>query len=1068
MKIIDNKQGRTLCSEIKNRIEPDAIVSLSTGLFTVYALYSLREKLANIKEFNILILSNPITQLPEGLSITTESSIWGTDDEKELKQQLLLRQVAEECSKIVSHVGCIKKLSVPSALGFKLLFIRNISGSDCVVNSGIFDFSADNIGYSSSANSQCHIVQDEKEAIEQLRVFYNQTWVNKNQTIDITVDILNELQKGFKDYTPNGVYYYILHHLFHYSIVELAGDKIIKTKTGFKEKEVWNKLYKFQKDGVIGAIEKIEKFGGCIIADSVGLGKTFEALAVIKYYELRGDRVLVLCPKKLRENWTVYTQNDRRNIFINDRFGYKVLNHTDLTRTRGKSGDENLATFIWSNYDLVVIDESHNFRNNNPAKGEMTRYARMMNEVIKKGVKTKLLMLSATPVNNRMNDLKNQISFITEGNDLAYIDEGIDNITNVMKLAQKQFTDWTKSSDRHINTLFDKLDNRYFKLLDMLTIARSRKHIVKYYNSSDVGKFPTRLTPKNEKTDIDSQRLFPSLREINNAIRKMNLANFSPMSYLRDDKVAEYEAKYDYQLSSGSVFKQVDREASLIHLMRVNYLKRMESSINSFYLSIQALLEQVNNNLLKIENAAELTDVSVAIEDIDIEDDDNEALIGNKVKVLLQDINLVKWKQALEYDRDTLTKLLDSAATISAIRDEKLERLKQIIAEKITNPINNNNKKVIIFTAFADTATYLYREVSAWALSNYGLYSTLIKGTGTNKTNFPSASTKDMNELITHFSPLSKERHKTFPTAKGEIDILIATDCISEGQNLQDCDYLVNYDIHWNPVRIIQRFGRIDRLGSKNDKIQLVNFWPNMELNEYINLESRVKGKMVLLDISATGEENLIEMNENDEMTDLEYRRKQLEQIQNTVLDLEDIQGGITITDTNMNDFRMDILEYEKEHLAELKTTPKGIHTVVETTDEEILPGTVFCMRSSAQQKGKSLLAPYYLVYTGEDGSTILGYTQGKRCLDYLKKLCHGKMEVLTHLAQSMKKETKNYTNMSRYSSSFQSAIESVIGKSQEVGAASFFSSELISLNSEGATSQSDFEIVAFVVIKRG
>lgn len=1067
MKIIDNKQGRTLCNEINGRIESNAIVSLSTGFFTVYALYSLREKLIDAKKLNILILSNPTTKIPEGLSITTESWLWGTDDEKGLKSQLLLRRVSEECTKIIDKIGCIKQLITLGTFGFKLLFIKNPSECDCVANSGIADFSASNIGYSGVVNNQSHIVQDEQEAIEQLRTFYNQIWEHKTQSINITTDILKELQKGFKDYSPNDIYYFILHHLFHYSIVELVDDKIIKTKTGFKDRDVWNKLYKFQKDGVIGAIEKIEKFGGCIIADSVGLGKTFEALAVIKYYELRGDRVLVLCPKKLRENWTVYTQNDKRNIFLNDRFGYKVLNHTDLTRTKGKSGDENLATFIWSNYDLVVIDESHNFRNNNPAKGEMTRYARMMNEVIKKGVKTKLLMLSATPVNNRMNDLKNQISFITEGDDLAYVDHGIDNITNVMKLAQKQFTDWTKSTERDINILFDKLDNRYFKLLDMLTIARSRKHIVKYYNSSDVGKFPVRLTPINEKTDIDSQRLFPSLREINNAIRKMNLANFSPMSYLREDKVAEYEAKYDYQLSSGSVFKQVDREVSLIHLMRVNYLKRMESSINSFHLSIQALLGQVDSNLQKIDNIAALTDEAIAIEDIDIEDDDNEALIGNKVKVLLQDINLVKWRQALEYDRNTLTKLLDSAATISALRDEKLERLKLLIADKIKNPINENNKKVIIFTAFADTATYLYREISEWALSNYGLYSTLIKGTGTNKTNFPNSGSRDMNELITHFSPISKERHKTFPETKGEIDILIATDCISEGQNLQDCDYLVNYDIHWNPVRIIQRFGRIDRLGSKNNKIQLVNFWPNMELNEYINLESRVKGKMVLLDISATGEENLIEMNENDEMTDLEYRRKQLEQIQNTVLDLEDIQGGITITDTNMNDFRMDILEYEKEHLPELQSTPKGIHTVVETTDEDILPGTVFCMRSSAQQKGKSLLAPYYLVYMGEDGTTILGYTQGKRCLDYLKKLCQGKMEILTELVQTLKKETKNYTNMTRYSSAFQLAIESVIGKSQEIGVASFFSSELISLNSEGVNSQSDFDIVAFVVIKR-
>jgi ERCC4-related helicase len=817
----------------------------------------------------------------------------------------------------------------------------------------------------------------------------------------------------------------------------------------------------------MGAIEKIEKYGGCIIADSVGLGKTFEALAVIKYYELRNDRVLVLCPKKLRDNWTVYTQNDKRNILINDRFNYDVLSHTDLTRVRGKSGDIDLATINWSNYDLVVIDESHNFRNSYPSKGEMTRYARMMNEVIKKGVKTKLLMLSATPVNNRMNDLKNQISFITEGDDSVFEEEGIDNISNVMKLAQRQFSDWAKYSDRNINELFDRLDNRYFKLLDMLTIARSRKHIVKYYDSADVGRFPTRLRPINEKTDIDSEQLFPSLRNINNAIRKLNLANFSPISSLKEEKKAEYAAKYDYQLSTGSVFKQSDREKNLVDLMRVNYLKRMESSIYSFYLSIKALLEQVNDNLYKIEHITELSDSSVTIDNIDIEDDESDYLIGNKVKVLLQDIDLVKWRQELEYDRDTLTKLMESAATISTTRDEKLTRLKEVIAHKIENPLNDNNKKVIVFTAFADTATYLYKELSEWILKEYGLYAALIKGSGTNKTNFPGIERKEMNELLTHFSPFSKERHKTFPHAKGEIDLLIATDCISEGQNLQDCDLLVNYDIHWNPVRIIQRFGRIDRLGSKNEQIQLVNFWPNMELNEYINLESRVKGKMVLLDISATGEENLIEMNENDEMTDLEYRRKQLEQLQSTVLDLEDIQGGITITDTNMNDFRMDIMEYEKNYLVDLQNIPLGIHAVVETDDEEIPPGTIFCMRSSVQQKGQSLLAPYYLVYMGEGGEPVLGYMQGKRCLDYLKKLCQGKTEVLAELAQNLKKETKNYANMKAYSSAFQLAIESVIGKSQEVGAASFFSTELVSLNAEGVTSQSDFDIVAFVVVKR-
>jgi SNF2 family DNA or RNA helicase len=1066
MEIIDNKQGRTVEREIAKRmVDPGATVSICTGIFSIYAFFLLREKMKNIKGLKILLLSNPHTQKPKGVSLALDNAFWGTAEEGELKRQLLLRYAAEECSRMLekSH---IRALNIPNSFGFKLIFVHNDHNS-CVINPGMSDFCSDSLGFISSEKPQQHILLDGKEEVSQLNKLFDEIWSDTSMSSDVTKPVLEELKKGYRDYAPDEVYYMILHHLFHYSIVDFADDRIFKSKTGFKEKDIWKKLYKFQKDGVMGAIEKIEKYGGCIIADSVGLGKTFEALAVIKYYELRNDRVLVLCPKKLRDNWTVYTQNDKRNVLINDRFNYDVLSHSDLTRVRGKSGNMDLATINWSNYDLVVIDESHNFRNNYPSKGEMTRYARMMNEVIRKGVKTKLLMLSATPVNNRMNDLKNQISFITEGDDRAFEDEGIDHISNVMKLAQRQFYEWTKYSERNINLLFDRLDNRYFKLLDMLTIARSRKHIVKYYDSADVGRFPVRLKPVNEKTDIDSQRLFPSLRNINNAIRKLNLANFSPVSSLKEEKKAEYAAKYDYQLSTGSVFTQSDREKNLIDLMRVNYLKRMESSIYSFCLSIKALLKQVNENLYKIEHIGELSDSSITIDHIDIEEEENDCLIGNRVKVLLQDIDLLKWRQELEYDRDTLTHLMESAATISADRDEKLTRLKEVIANKIENPINDDNKKVIVFTAFADTATYLYNELSEWIGSEYGLYTALIKGSGTNKTNFPEAERKEINELLTHFSPFSKERHKTFPNVKGEIDLLIATDCISEGQNLQDCDYLVNYDIHWNPVRIIQRFGRIDRLGSRNRQIQLVNFWPNMELNEYINLESRVKGKMVLLDISATGEENLIEMNENDEMTDLEYRRKQLEQLQSTVLDLEDIQGGMTITDANMNDFRMDVMEYEKSRLADLQDTPLGIHTVVETDDEEIPPGTIFCMRSSVPQKGKSLLAPYYLVYMGEDGTSVLGYLQGKRCLDYLKKLCQGKKEVLTELTQQLKRETKNYSGMNAYSSAFQLAIESVIGKSQEVGAASFFSTGLISLNAEGVTSQSDFDVVAFVVVKR-
>lgn len=1065
MEIIDNKQGRLLGDEIKKRISSETSMFLSTGFFSIYAFLFLKDKLRDIKEVEILLLTDPAQNSPVGVSLHRSSSLFGDNSEQELQNQLLLRNASEECAAWLKKKARIFTLIIPNSFGMKMLVIENNDGNNIAVNTNLSDFTATTLGYVTSDNIHCNILQTELPAVDQFKNLFSQVWNNPVMSKDIKQYMLSSLELGYRDYSPDFLYYYTLYHIFNESLKDFDNDRLIKTRTGFKDRRIWQKLYKFQKDGVMGAIEKIEKYGGCIIADSVGLGKTFEALAIIKYYELRNDRVLVLCPKKLRENWTVYTQNDRRNIFLEDRFNYDVLHHTDLTRDRGLSGNINLKTINWANYDLVVIDESHNFRNNNPHKGEKTRYARLMNEIIRKGVKTKLLMLSATPVNNRMNDLKNQISFITEGNDLAFDKEGIDNITTVMALAQRQFTEWTKSDIKDINTLFEKLDSRYFKLLDMLTIARSRKHIVKYYNCDDVGKFPERLRPINIKTDIDSRKLFPSLKEINTSIRKLNLANFSPMEYVLAEKRAEYEAKYDYQLKSGSVFKQIDREKSLIHLMRVNYLKRMESSINSFSISIKGLLKQVNDNLEKIANSALYIGKAVTIEDIDLEDTDNEALVGNKVKVLLQDMDLVRWKQDLEYDRDILVKLLESARNIDSIRDEKLEELKRIIANKITNPINGTNRKVVIFTAFADTANYLYHDISSWAHKNYGIYSTIITGTGTNKTNLPHSG-NDMNDLLTNFSPISKERDKTGSKVKEEIDILIATDCISEGQNLQDCDFLVNYDIHWNPVRIIQRFGRIDRLGSINERVQLVNFWPNMELNEYINLESRVKGKMVLLDISATGEENLIEMNGQDEMNDLEYRRKQLEQLQNTVLDLEDIQGGMTITDSNMNDFRMDLLEYSKSNNDQLEQMPKGIHSVVIANDIEIKEGTIFCLRNRKGEKGKSILSPYYLVYVGKNGETLLGYMQGKRCLDYMKKLCQGQTEVIKELAEELKRETKNYRDMKIYSGLLQSAMESVLGKSQEIGAASFFSTDGVALAAEGVTAKSDFELISFIVIK--
>jgi len=652
----------------------------------------------------------------------------------------------------------------------------------------------------------------------------------------------------------------MLHHVLGSRGDALDEDQIVNAATGIRNTVVWKKLYKFQRDAAVGAIDKLNRFGGCVIADSVGLGKTFEALAIIKYHELRNDRVLVLCPKRLRDNWTLYAANDRRNILAADRFNYDVINHTDLSRDGGVSGDIDLGHVNWGNYDLVVIDESHNFRNKkSPRQGGETRYDRLMKRIIKQGVRTRVLMLSATPVNNRLADLRNQIAFATEGDDTALAEHGIPSIDSTTRLAQKQFNRWLDfdASQRTPARLVDMLGFDYFKLLDLLTIARSRKHVEKYYGTAETGRFPERLKPINVKSDIDLEGEFRSIRELNQEIRRLNLAAYAPLSYVLSHKQEAYDKKYSTEVSGGKGFwRQVDREESLIHLLRINVLKRLESSVHSFKLTVQRQLRDVEAMLHRIDAHDE--DVEEPdIEDVDIDDPAFESLlVGRKVKVLLSDVDLVRWRQDLIEDRNRLSTLLSTAKQVTPERDAKLADLRKVIEQKCNNPINPGNRKVLVFTAFADTAEYLYEHLAPWARQNLKLESAVVTGTGRNQTTLRSIR-KDFTSILTCFSPRAKERPEDL-AHEGDIDLLIGTDCISEGQNLQDCDWLINYDIHWNPVRIIQRFGRIDRIGSINERIQLVNFWPNMELEEYINLEQRVSGKMVLLDVSASGEEGSV------------------------------------------------------------------------------------------------------------------------------------------------------------------------------------------------------------------
>jgi superfamily II DNA/RNA helicase len=750
-----------------------------------------------------------------------------------------------------------------------------------------------------------------------------------------------------------------------------------------------------------------------------------------------------------------------------------VLNHTDLSREKGMSGDINLEMIHWGNYDLVVIDESHNFRNNNPSRTGITRYRRLMNDVIRANIKTKVLMLSATPVNNRMNDLKNQISFITEGNDHAFMEHGIESVTQVMRDAQRRFTNWFRSGnldDLNMQDLMDSLDGRYFRILDMLTIARSRKHIEKYYDTKEIGKFPNRLVPKTIYPEIDTQNQFKDIGQIYDEISTLTLAAYSPLGYVRSDKQAFYEEKYDMATHTGSVFRQVDREQSLIYLMRVNLLKRLESSIHSFKLTVAKLIDFIDINLQQIEEHKTTSiDFDLNITDIDIDDTEFEdLLVGGRTKVLLQDVDLIRWKQDLKLDKKVLVELMGSIKLITVERDAKLLYLKRLIQDKIDNPINGDNKKLIIFTAFADTASYLYQQLHEDLRIDNKVYSALITGSGTNKTNMPNCRA-DLSSVLINFSPLSKKRESIFPDEQNQIDVLFCTDCISEGQNLQDCDYVVNYDIHWNPVRIIQRFGRIDRIGSINKNIQLVNFFPSMELDSFIDLVARIQGRMVMLDVSATGEDNLISKN-SKEMQDLDYRRRQLKQLQNQVIDLEDVQNNISITDLTFNDFKIDLEQSTDEQIEALNHIPSASFAVVKSNLEEAKEGVIFCLKDdSGENQGKlrnNILHPFFLVYLSLDGETMVKATQNKQALDYFRKLCMGNDAVLPELMEQFNKETKNNKNMDAYLQLLQKALDDVAGVQEEIGLDSLATAGGTTLSSKTVNTKDDLKLVSYLIIK--
>ena len=1079
MQFLSNIGEERLGDALASAIDDDAKLSIISSYFTVFAYGELKEELQKIDSLRF-IFSEPtfvkkMQNAKEPMEFVLakrerERGIGGTGLELTLRNNLNQRALARECAEWIR-----RKAEFRSAKHRGMVqpggtyHVRNTLSNDQGFMGASADFTMEGLGYDRKPHTVMGVSHYEGATEAQgLLSMFDSVWESPEMVEDVTEAVAEQVQTFYRENPPEYIYFLTLYHLFR-DFMSDTDDDPIKPEFRLEDSVIWNKLYDFQKDAVVGAIHKLEKYKGCIIADSVGLGKTFEALAIMKYYQERNARILVLAPKRLRENWTLYAaDNDERNVLADDRLNFTVLNHTDLSRYTGYSGDINLETLRWGNYDLIVIDESHNFRNKPTDTTKRSRYDRLMEDIIKSGIRTKVLMLSATPVNNRLLDLRNQIEIITEGDDEYLAEDGIPSINNVTRRAQQRFQEWSKLDDeeRTTQSFVAAVNADYFKLLDVLTIARSRKHIDKYYTAGDT-KFPERQKPISKHPPIDSEGKLPSIAELNDMIASLTFAQYQQLAYVMPMRQQKYVDMYGD--TWGRDFEsQINRTQAVANLMRVNLLKRLESSIDAFRITLERIYEGNLSTKQMLDRAEEL----IAEHDMesfmfDDEEDYSEYVASSKIKVDPSDLDRIRLSQDIDYDIQVLEELLGYASEITPERDEKLKVLREMIVEKTTRPFNEGNRKILVFSAFADTVNYLYDQLADSLSDELGLECAMVTG-DVAKTHTLKLKRATFDSVLAHFSPVSKELPER-SRSLGEVDILFATDCISEGQNLQDCDCLVNYDIHWNPVRIIQRFGRIDRLGSTNETIQLVNFWPDLELDEYIQLEGRVKGRMALLDASATGEENVLEGKRNDEMNDLKYRRQQLMTLQEEVLNLEDMSNGISITDFAFDDFRVELQRYVQDHPGLLEDSPAGLCAMARIPEElagEIDPGIIFCLKQndeSRDPKDTNPTFPFYVVYVTENGSVTTSHTQPKNALDIMRAACDGQTEPILELCKRFNRKTNDGTNMSSVNELLQAAVTDITGVQEAKGIESLFA--VGEVGSGASLGFDDYSIVSFVVL---
>lgn len=1074
MEIFDNIT-KTVKDDLTVTLEKGSRLSIAAACFSIYAYQVLKKQFDNIDELRFIFTSPAFVteRTPKEKRefyiprLNRERSLYGTEFEVKLRNELTQKAIARECADWIKKKVTFKSNTTPENMGG---FLNIDSGSEQITYLPLGGFTTVDIGCERGDNSYNMVTRFSAPHSHEFTRLFENVWNNKTKLQDVTEEVIENITTAYNENSAELFYFVALYNIFSEFLEDISEDVLPNEATGFKESKIWKMLYGFQKDAALAIINKLEKYNGCILADSVGLGKTFTALSVIKYYENRNKSVLVLCPKKLTDNWNTYKDNYINNPIASDRLRYDVLYHTDLSRNHGRSNGLDLDRLNWGNYDLIVIDESHNFRNGGAVYGDdarENRYLRLLNKVIRPGVKTKVLMLSATPVNNRFVDLRNQLALAYEGNS-SLINEKLNTakpIDEIFRNEQRAFNIWSglEPQRRTTATLLKMLDFDFFEVLDSVTIARSRKHIEKYYNMNEIGKFPERLKPISLRPSLTDLNHAINYNQIYDELMKLNLSVYIPTDFV-------FESRRDKYVDPDININRAGREQGIRRLMSINLLKRLESSVYSFRLTLQRIKKLIDDTIAEIDIFEAGGDADVVMtefsEDTEFDYDDQNTdffTTGRKVKVDLNDMDYATWRSTLRYDSDVLELLTLIVADITPEHDTKLQTLLTLVSEKIENPINAGNYKVLVFSAFSDTTEYLYQNVSGFIKDKYGLNTAMITGTVDGKTTIPKFKAT-FNNVLTCFSPMSKDKALLMPGSTDRIDILIATDCISEGQNLQDCDYLVNYDIHWNPVRIIQRFGRIDRIGSRNAKIQLVNFWPDLTLDEYINLKSRVETRMKISVMTSTGDDDLINA---EEKGDLEYRKAQLKRLQEEVVDIEDMSSGISIMDLGLNEFRLDLLDYIKKN-GDLDKTPFGLHTVVPAKDDAP-PGVIFVLKNingGVNIDNQNRLHPFYMVYIADDGEVVCDHLSPKEILDKMRYLCKGKTVPLADLCRAFNQETKDGKDMRRLSELLSDAITSIIDMKDESDIDSLFKSGGTSALNTNITGLDDFELICFLVVR--